>query len=139
MRPAVRLKQKRSSTIPLNPLALKLLAEMRGANPAAEFLFPSPFFKDRARGDLKNIWHVIRKTAGLATLRMHDLRHVFATAALEGGVPLDAIAPLLGHSSTVMTRTYAHWSADALRAATGKARRSWRNCPRRSRRPSART
>jgi integrase len=58
---------------------------------------------------------------GLNTLRMHDLRHVFATAALEGGVPLDAIAPLLGHSSTVMTRTYAHWSADALRAATAKA------------------
>jgi hypothetical protein len=41
--------------------------------------------------------------------------------ALEGGVPLDAIAPLLGHPTTVMTKTYAHWSAIALRVATGKA------------------
>jgi integrase len=120
MRPAVRLKQNTSSTIPLNPLALKLLAEMRAASPKAEFLFPSPVEKDRARIDVRNLWAATRKATGLG-LRMHDLRHVFATAALEGGVPLDAIAPLLGHSSTVMTRTYAHWSADALRVATGKA------------------
>ena len=41
---------------------------------------------------------------------MHDLRHVFATQALEARVPLEVIAPLLGHSSTVMTKNYAHFS-----------------------------
>ncbi len=36
-------------------------------------------------------------------------------------MPLDAIAPLLGHASTVMTKTYAHWTLEALRAETQKA------------------
>ncbi len=35
-------------------------------------------------------------------------------------MPLDASAPLLGHASTVMTKTYAHWSAELLRVATSK-------------------
>jgi integrase len=80
----MRLKQKRSSTIPLNPLALKLLTEMRAANPDSDFLFPSPTFADRSRSDARKLWAAIRKASGLKTLRMHDLRHVFATAALEG-------------------------------------------------------
>lgn len=122
MRPATRTKQKRASVIPLNPLALKLLADMRRADPAGEFLFPSPVADGEARRDVKNLWMAIRKQTGLA-LRLHDLRHVYATAALEAGVSLDAIAPLLGHSSTVMTKTYAHWNADALREATEKAGR----------------
>jgi integrase len=41
--------------------------------------------------------------------------------SLEAGVPLDLIAPLLGHSNTVMTKNYAHFSDKALRAATEKA------------------
>jgi integrase len=120
-RPPWRTKQKRISEIPLNPRALKLLVEMRAANPASDLLFPSPVADGRARADVKKIWAAIRKATGFKTLRMHDLRRVFATAALEGGVPLDAIAPLLGHSSTVMTRTYAHWRDKLLRDATGKA------------------
>jgi hypothetical protein len=52
---------------------------------------------------------------------MHDLRHVFATAALEAGVALHAIAPLLGHKNTAMTKIYAYLSDEGLRAATEKA------------------
>jgi integrase len=120
MRPAARTKQKQSSAIPLNPLALKLLQEMRAAAPDETFLFSSPVIGDEARRDVKNLWTAIRKTIGI-DLRVHDLRHVFATTALEAGVPLITIAPLLGHSSTVMTARYAHLSDRMLREATDKA------------------
>jgi integrase len=46
---------------------------------------------------------------------------VFATTALEAGAPLITIAPLLGHSSTVMTAHQAHLSDRMLREATDKA------------------
>jgi integrase len=120
IRPAARTKQKQSSAIPLNPLALKLLKEMRKAYPDSALLFPSPIIGDQARRDVKNLWNAIRETLGI-DLRVHDLRHVFATTALEAGVPLITIAPLLGHSSTVMTARYAHLSDRMLREATDKA------------------
>jgi integrase len=120
IRPAARTKQKQLSAVPLNPLALKLLKEMRKAKPDDKLLFPSPIIGDEARRDVKNLWTAVRKTIG-GDLRVHDLRHVFATTALEAGVPLITIAPLLGHSSTVMTARYAHLSDRMLREATDKA------------------
>ena len=48
-------------------------------------------------------------------LRIHDLRHVFASVLLEGGAPIDSIASLLGHASTRMTKIYANRSADNLK------------------------
>jgi integrase len=120
MRPAAPTKQKQLSVVPLNPLALKLLKEMRAAGPEGELLFPSPIIGDEARRDVKNLWTAVRKKIGI-DLRVHDLRHVFATKALEAGVPLITIAPLLGHSSTVMTARYAHLSDPMLREATEKA------------------
>lgn len=122
MRPALRLKQKTHSIIPLNDLAIGLLRRLRAEANASPFVFPG----DRPGQPLKSIvrpWHQMREAAKLEHVRIHDLRHVFATLALEGGASLDEIAPLLGHASTVMTKTYAHFSAEALRAATRKAAR----------------
>jgi integrase len=120
-KPAERLKQKRASTIPLNPLALKLLHEMHAAT-TGDLLFPA--VKDHTRPmhrELRTLWLQVSKQAGLETLRVHDLRHVFATTALEAGAPLITIAPLLGHSNTVMTQRYAHISNQMLLEATTKA------------------
>ena len=119
-KPAERTKQKRASSIPLNPLALKLLHEMHAAK-TGELLFPSSADHTRPMRDVRKFWAAVGKAAGLETLRVHDLRHVFATTALEAGVPLITIAPLLGHSSTVMTARYAHLSNQMLLEATTKA------------------
>jgi integrase len=62
-------------------------------------------------------WANVTRKVGLPTLRIHDLRHVFATLVLEGA-PLDSIAALLGHSDTVMTRLYANRSQESLKRIT---------------------
>jgi integrase len=120
IRPATRTKQKQLSVIPLNPLALKLLSEMRKADVEGDLLFPSPVTGKRYVS-IKRFWRAVCKEAELVGVRIHDLRHVFATAALEASVPLITIAPLLGHTSTVMTARYAHLSDPMLREATEKA------------------
>lgn len=67
-----------------------------------------------ARGTLtgilspKKLWDAVRVEAGCPDLRMHDLRHSFASAALAAGFSLDQIGELLGHKSNQTTKRYAH-------------------------------
>jgi integrase len=62
-------------------------------------------------------WLRVRKTAGLANVRLHDLRHSFASVGAAGGLSLPMIGALLGHKHAATTARYAHLSADPLRAA----------------------
>lgn len=54
------------------------------------------------------LWRLLRVEAGMSELRLYDLRHTFASAALAAGYSLDQIGALLGHKSTQTTRRYAH-------------------------------
>lgn len=54
------------------------------------------------------LWKGIRKAAGCPDLRLHDLRHSFASVALASGLSLSEIGMLLGHTSTQTTKRYAH-------------------------------
>ncbi len=72
------------------------------------FVFPSPVNPARPyRRDL-NLWARIRERAGLADVRLHDLRHTYASQAVMKGVPLPVVARLLGHREATMTFRYAH-------------------------------
>ena len=62
-------------------------------------------------------WASARAAAGLADVRLHDLRHSFASVGAAGGLSLPIIGALLGHKHTTTTARYAHLSADPLRAA----------------------
>ena len=55
-----------------------------------------------------DFWRSVRKEAGCEDLRLHDLRHSFASAALSAGLSLSQIGELLGHASTQTTKRYAH-------------------------------
>lgn len=55
--------------------------------------------------------------AGLADVRLHDLRHSFASVGAAGGLSLPIIGALLGHKHATTTARYAHIAADPLRAA----------------------
>ena len=66
---------------------------------------------------LQSLWHEIRAEIGLGTLRLHDLRHSFATAAVSAGEPLRTVAGLLGHSDLAITEGYSHLADDTLRKA----------------------
>lgn len=66
---------------------------------------------------LQRPWQRIRKRAGLDDVRLHDLRHSFASVAASGGLSLPMIGKLLGHTQAATTERYAHLAADPLRAA----------------------
>jgi integrase len=68
--------------------------------------------------NLQKPWRRIRKSAGLDDVRLHDLRHSFASVAVAGGMSLPMIGALLGHSQPQTTHRYAHLAADPLRAAS---------------------
>jgi integrase len=66
---------------------------------------------------IDKIWFRTRKRAGLSDVRLHDLRHSFASIGAIGGLSLPVIGALLGHKHSTTTARYAHLSAEPLRAA----------------------
>jgi integrase len=67
--------------------------------------------------NIKDPWAIIRSTAGLDDVRLHDLRHSFANLGARGGMSLPVIGALLGHRETATTARYADLSDDPLRTA----------------------
>jgi integrase len=69
------------------------------------------------RVDLKRPWAAVTKAAGLEGLRIHDLRHSFASVGAGASLGLPIIGKLLGHSQAATTHRYAHLDADPMRRA----------------------
>jgi integrase len=67
--------------------------------------------------DLQPFWRRLRARAGLKDVRIHDLRHTFASVAVAAGQGLPMIGKLLGHSQVQTTARYAHLAGDPIRAA----------------------
>src|SRR6516165_8446047 len=65
-------------------------------------------------------WAILREVAELKNIRLHDLRHSFASVGAAGGMPLNLIGGLLGHRQTQTTLRYAHLAADPLKAAANQ-------------------
>jgi integrase len=68
--------------------------------------------------NLQKPWRRIRARAGLADVRIHDLRHSFASVAAGAGMSLPMIGKLLGHTQASTTQRYAHLAADPVRTAS---------------------
>lgn len=68
--------------------------------------------------DLQRPWRRIRARAGLSDVRIHDLRHTFASMGISVGGSLPIIGGLLGHRTPQATAVYAHLAADPLRQTT---------------------
>ena len=88
----------------------------RQPRPGSPWVFPSPVNPARARFDLA-LWKKVRKLAGIEDVRLHDLRHTFASQAAMQGIPLPVVARLLGHAQVQMTLRYAHVSDRDVEAA----------------------
>ena len=74
--------------------------------------------KDGARlTDLQPFWQRVRNRAGIKDVRIHDLRHTFASTAVASGQGLPMIGKLLGHTQVQTTARYAHLAAEPVRAA----------------------
>lgn len=83
-------------------------------------MFPSPFDDEKPRDPnaLRRKLQAILKRAGCKTVRYHDLRHTFATLALEQGMDVKSLSAVLGHvSSDVTLDIYAHITTNMQREA----------------------
>jgi integrase len=67
--------------------------------------------------NLEKPWRVIRAMAGLDDVRLHDLRHAFASVAASSGMGLPIIGKMLGHTQAATTARYAHLASDPVKAA----------------------
>jgi len=67
--------------------------------------------------DLQPFWQRVRARAGVKDVRIHDLRHTFASTAVASGQGLPMIGKLLGHTQVQTTARYAHLAADPVRSA----------------------
>jgi integrase len=72
---------------------------------------------ERPRTDIKRPWALVRGRAGLEGVRLHDLRHSFASVGAGSGMGLPVIGKLLGHTQASTTQRYAHLDADPMRVA----------------------
>jgi integrase len=67
--------------------------------------------------NIEKPWRAIRKSAGLDNVRLHDLRHAFASVAASSGMGLPIIGKMLGHTQAATTHRYAHLASDPVKAA----------------------
>ena len=70
--------------------------------------------------DLQKPWRRIRARAGLEDVRIHDLRHSYASRALALGESLTMIGKLLGHTQVQTTARYAHLARDSIQNAAAR-------------------
>lgn len=109
-------KQKTEHRIPLSAPALQLLSEMK-ATAKGEHVFPGRK-PGGALAEINKAWNRIRTEADLADVRLHDLRHTYASILASGGISLPMIGALLGHTQPQTTARYVHLFDDPLREAT---------------------
>ncbi len=107
-----------AKVIPLGAAALEALSEIPRieGNP-----YVLPGLEGRHFVGLQKTWERIRKRAGLEDVRLHDLRHSFASVAVAGGDSLYLVGKVLGHQQASTTERYAHLADDPLRAVADKA------------------
>jgi integrase len=67
--------------------------------------------------DLQHPWRRLRERAGLHDVRIHDLRHTYASNAVSSGMPIQMVGRLLGHTQIQTTMRYAHLADDPVRRA----------------------
>jgi integrase len=86
---------------------------MEPSGGASPWVFPNPA-TGKPYMEIFNAWNTARRKAGLPDLRIHDLRHSFASSLVNGGTPLYEVQKLLGHSSIRTTERYAHLAPERL-------------------------
>ncbi len=117
--PALNSKSKRMRSVPLNDAALEILREL---DTEGQFDY---LFVNRKTGKpftaVHKVWERLRKKAGLPHLRIHDLRHQYASFLVNNGRTLYEVQQILGHSGPIVTQRYAHLSSKSLQDAANSA------------------
>ena len=95
-------------TLPLAEDTIQVLKQQRKKTGSSPWVFPSPTGGPISPDSVLHMLHRVLKRAGLPKVRFHDLRHTFATLALQNGVDIKTVSGMLGHFSAGFTLdTYA--------------------------------
>jgi integrase len=136
-KPSHHTKTKKTEHVPLNQAAMRILFELH-KNSSSGFLFPGADSNRKThRVTIRKPWMQILRGSGLAVgeqvpskrkgmmktiwkplVRVHDLRHSFASHLVSSGASLYLVGKLLGHTQASTTQRYAHCSDEALRGVT---------------------
>lgn len=118
--PATNSKSKKLKYLPLNDGAVWVLEQL-GSDGSSQFLFPSPA-TGKPYTTITRAWYRIRKKAGIAdNVRIHDLRHTFASRLVSRGRSLYEAQRLLGHADPRTTLRYAHLDMGVMHDASNAA------------------
>jgi integrase len=117
--PAINSKSKRMRSVPLNDSAIDILKQLDSEG-ESDYLFVNRQ-TGKPYAAVHKVWERLRNEAGLPHLRIHDLRHQYASFLVNSGRTLYEVQQILGHSDPTVTQRYAHLSSKSLQEAANSA------------------
>lgn len=96
----IKTKRNKNRVVPMNNILYRTFQGLRSEANGSERVYPTKH--------VQGAFETARKKAGLSGLRLHDLRHTFATRLIQSGVDVFTVQKLLGHSTITMTMRYVH-------------------------------
>jgi integrase len=120
-KPSAHTKQKKVHRVPLSPAAIELIGKLKSKRDAddSEFVFPGRV-AGRPLRELRRVWGAVTARAGLKGALVYTLRHSYASIGAGGGLSLQIIGRLLGHTVSRTTERYAHLADNPLREAADR-------------------
>ncbi len=113
-KPSSETKQRREHRVPFSSAVGELLSRRR-AETVGTYIFPGRL--GTPLRDVRRTWQTVCEETGIGKIRIHDLRHTFASLAASSGQSLLVVGELLGHSTAQTTKRYAGLYDDSLRSA----------------------
>ena len=130
-KPASTTKQRKIHRVPISQDVVIIIRQRARVVPNGNpWLFPSDTAIGKPVHDVRRFWVMVQREADLPDVRIHDLRHTFASLLVSGGASLEIIGRLLGHSQMQTTQRYAHLMESPLRAGVDTVASIFRPRPR---------
>jgi len=114
VKPSHHTKMRRKHSVPISGAVIQLLRNLKSQS-MGSLVFPGRDGKQLK--DIKRMWGSVCRSAEIEDVRVHDLRHSFASALVSSGEGLPTIGRLLGHTQTSTTARYAHLYDEKIRDA----------------------
>ena len=128
-KPASMTKQRKIHRLPISDEAAAIVRQRQMLVPrGSPWLFPGDVPGQPVK-EIRRFWIQIQREVNIPDVRIHDLRHTFASLLVSGGASLEMIGKLLGHSQTQTTQRYAHLMDSPLRAGVDAVASAFRPRP----------
>lgn len=115
---ASKVKGKKTVSVPFNQMAIAVLKDMQKFKTKdIDCIFVNPKTQKPFTSN-KTFWKTLCKKLSLENIRIHDLRHTFASLLINNNISLEIVSKLLGHSDVKITQRYAHLNTNSLQSGT---------------------